>query len=450
MNHRLLLLIVALHLLIADRAIVRYASGGSGVVRVMDLVIIACGAWAASQIGPTLSLRLFRRKALWTSVGPYLLMSMVLPFLGWIFLEFPARTVLSAAAAAVPCSFLIIGFCLGVNDHPIQRVARGTLFWVIVCQCAYAGLVHAQRTEIVDLELLQSLVLWDWKCQIAYRAEYEMWSRAVGTYISPNELGLWAVLSFWLSALLMSGPQRIIACGLTLAALFLSESRGSLYALLGSILVWSASELMLWASGQRRFSLPRIVTSQAAVAGLILCALLYPAMGGELSVSERLKSGASVLREGAHADANMLKRVQTWENAWEFSKDYPMGTLGSPEFLFGGYLDNEFVRTWLQGGPLYLLAYLVALLGGLRSWTAKTAIGRCVAIASAALAINALTALPLSRSPAVLFWLLFGYLLSVKSAVDVPNKPSPVDDKGEAEGSQALSGALGTASASRR
>jgi O-antigen ligase len=122
----------------------------------------------------------------------------------------------------------------------------------------------------------------------------------------------------------------------------------------------------------------------------------------------RFSAGAEVASRGSGADANFQGRVNVWGSAWTFFQLHPLGTFGSPQFLLGQALDNEYVRVLLQGGVVFLAGYLALLLGGMRLLVGRRPATLFIGAASIALAINSITATPLSYPATGLFWVVVG------------------------------------------
>jgi hypothetical protein len=117
-----------------------------------------------------------------------------------------------------------------------------------------------------------------------------------------------------------------------------------------------------------------------------------------------------VVTGGVAMDQNAQGRVDAWSRSLEFYQHHRLGTLGEPQFLFGGFIDNDFVRVLLQGGPVFLIATLLALGTGIRLIKFGT-LGRMIGTWSAAIAVNAMTASPLSYPALGLYWMGVGFYL---------------------------------------
>ena len=81
----------------------------------------------------------------------------------------------------------------------------------------------------------------------------------------------------------------------------------------------------------------------------------------------------------------------------------------TPRLVLGHYIDNDYVRTFVQGSPLYLFAVLLALFGGFRQITGRGSAARTTALFAGAIAINGMSAYPLLYPCIGLYWLNMGY-----------------------------------------
>ncbi len=216
--------------------------------------------------------------------------------------------------------------------------------------------------------------------------------------------------------------SRVLLALLTITALIASDSRGAIIAWLVSLIVFViAFKRVPQASGrqsQYRLLLPVLVICGLAVGSWIL--------GGSISeylLSARVNKGVKVFTEGAGADENLGARIETWSRALDYHLSYPLGTLGSPEALFKSYIDNEFLRSLLQGGALFLLSYVALLVSGYRLGRTRRTQARFVALASLVILVDAITSLPLSSPAAYIFWLVSGYTLD-NCDLTVADEPS--------------------------
>ena len=114
------------------------------------------------------------------------------------------------------------------------------------------------------------------------------------------------------------------------------------------------------------------------------------------------------------ADRNAQGRVMAWKKSLVFYTHNAAGTWGEPQYRFGQYMDNDYVRVLLQGSPVYLLTLLLALGAAIWSLPKMGNWGRLLALGSTALAINAMSANPLNYSATALLWMVLGYYLMLR------------------------------------
>jgi hypothetical protein len=235
--------------------------------------------------------------------------------------------------------------------------------------------------------------------------------------VNPNSLGFSSVLALWASLLLLQGPARGICALLALATLFFSQSRGSMFALAAGLALWIWHLVRTSTTNQRK---ARDVTFVA----ILLLALtlgwisLYGGggQGTGSPVLARFARGVEVLSEGVSADANAQTRVEAWARAIDFYRAHALGTWIEPQFLFGGYIDNDYVRLLLQGSVVFVFAFVLALYGGIRLIHLPSTSGQLAALFAAGVAVNSISATPLMYPPIGAYWLTAGFYLARRTA----------------------------------
>jgi hypothetical protein len=132
----------------------------------------------------------------------------------------------------------------------------------------------------------------------------------------------------------------------------------------------------------------------------------------KFNVVDRFERGLDVLTEGAGADSNASARVAAWHLAMAYYSNHPLGTWVSPRLKFHLYIDNEYVRTLMQGSIPYLFALLLLIACSLRRITRQAAVPRLTAIIAVTAAVNGMSAYPFEYSAMGLYWVLLGYDLA--------------------------------------
>jgi hypothetical protein len=132
----------------------------------------------------------------------------------------------------------------------------------------------------------------------------------------------------------------------------------------------------------------------------------------KFNVVDRFERGLDVLSEGAGADSNASARVAAWHLAMAYYSNHPLGTWVSPRLKFHLYIDNEYVKTLMQGSVPYLFALLLTIACALRRITRPSAVPRLTAMIAVTAGVNGMSAYPFEYSAMGLFWILLGYDLA--------------------------------------
>jgi len=412
-----LLLSATIYMLLAERLFLKLATGGSGILPILDLWIPLLALMLMLSSGRSASLRFLSNQGFRVYWLPYILTSAMLPGIAFFFADYPLRTLIGYPNSVLAISFLMFGSWIACSRQPVWNLTRKYLFAAILIECIVATAQFAYLKSLVSSPILRVLYDWDIATQSAWSDRYILTARSIGTFVNPNDLGFWAVMAFWASVLMLQNWQRHIAAYAALVTLLFSQSRGSVLALLGSISIW-----VLYLALSRDTGLKK--TREAVLVTLLLCIAI--SIGASIALSpedlqdlpgaDRLKAGLLFIVQDTGADENAAGRVEAWQQAVEFYGEHPLGTIGEPKQVFPYVLDNDYVRLFLQGTPLYVLIFVLLLYGGIRSITWRGASGRAIAMFSSALAINSLTAHPLSYPVMALYWMTVArYLVESRS-----------------------------------
>jgi hypothetical protein len=276
---------------------------------------------------------------------------------------------------------------------------------------------YLNKTGLYPTPLGKFLLQWDIDSEGALSEFTAVTWRCVGTFVNPNDLGFWSVVAFWISALLFRGMLRFTGIIAALFTLVLSESRGSLISLLATLTVWLAYVAL---SRDARLKKARDATYLSAICfvltvgwlGAALTQSTGVAVTDKFSVVDRFERGLDVLTEGAGADSNASARVAAWRLAMTFYSDHPLGTWISPRLKFHLYIDNEYVKTLLQGSIPYLFALLMIISCSFWRIMRPGAVPRLIAMIAVTAAVNGMSAYPFSYPAIGIFWILLGYDLA--------------------------------------
>jgi O-antigen ligase len=421
MTTNLVLLAIALSVVLNERLYVRFATAGSGLVRVMDLAIPVIAALVVILSRHSIMPRFRNNRNLRYSL-PYLLLGLMLPVLGVFGGGYPWRTLLTAIVSIRALALIVLGIWLA-GQPPRARVLAAR--WMVVCILFEAFIAACQfitLKNLVNAPLLQWLYQWDIQTMTDYKAAYLVTGRSSGTFLGANSLGVWGVIAAWFAVTFLSGPLRLACTAASLLTLVLSQSRGSIAAFLASLLL--AALFLPWMKRRDRLGL-----ATAALVTIVLGAVAL-ASGGALQnealqtedMQRRFISGFDVLFEGASADANAASRVEAWGDSISFFREHPLGTWGEPQVLVD-LIDNQYVSTMLQGSLPFAAALLLALYGGLQK-TKNPVMRSFLALITVSIAVNGISATPFQYPAIGIYWLALGYsALPLSNIVLVARRP---------------------------
>lgn len=340
-----------LYLLLGQRLTIGAATGGRGTVSVPELLFVGLAAamWLVSGAVPA---RERGPRLLPITVGPLFALLVVLPILGVFIGEYELRTLYTVVVVVVPLAILALGTAAARFQVDVRRVVLAA----IVGHGLYGLCQQLYRVGVMPSSAWSWAVSWDIRSQSAYDELYILSARSTGLFINPNAYGLWSVLAVVFGALFLRGWAQVVAVGLGVIGVVGSQSRTAWLALallgvlyLGSVLT---SPRVARAGGVAALAL--------APVGILLWLTGILGRLVEEGAQTRLLSGiAGLTRTGE--DANLVGRYEGWARARDFVSQYTVGTLGPPQLKFGGSIDSQFVSYFVQGGPLLVAAFVLAL-----------------------------------------------------------------------------------------
>ena len=410
-----LILISALaYVLFEERFTIGVETGGRGALQPLDLLIPLIGALVFLGLGGIPGARLLRsnpRGLFWT---PYVVLTVAFPILGVFIRSEPVRTMYTAIHGLISISFILFGAWAAFASRSVRRLAQRYAWFAIILEFLFALIDYLNKTGIYPTAIGKFLLQWNIESAGALGEFTFITWRCVGTYANPNDLGFWSVVAFWMAALLFRGMFRFTGIIAALCTLILSQSRGSLISLLATSGAWLA---YLTLSRDARLKKARDATYLSAICVVLTVGWLGAALSqsdgftvsDKFSVVQRFERGLDVLTEGAGADTNAQARVAAWNRALGFYYDHPLGTWISPLLKFHLYIDNEYVKTLLQGSILYLFALLMVIACSFCRITRPGEASRITAMIAATAAANAMSAYPFSYPAIGVFWILLGY-----------------------------------------
>jgi hypothetical protein len=426
----LILISAFAYVLFEERFTIGVATGGRGVLQPLDLLIPLIAALVFLGLGGIPGARLLRsnpRRLFW---APYVVLTVAFPILGVFIRSEPIRTMYTAIHGLIAISFILFGAWAAFAGGSVRRLAQWYAWFAIILEFLFALIDYLNKTGMYPTAIGKFLLQWNIQSEGTLGEFTFITWRCVGTYTNPNDLGFWSVVAFWMSALLFRGMFRFTGIIAALFTLILSQSRGSLISLLVTSVVWLA---YLALSRDARLKKARDATYLSAICVVLTVGWLGGALSqsdgvrisDKFSVIQRFEGALDVLTEGAGADTNAQARVAAWHRALDFYYDHPFGTWISPRLKFHLYIDNEYVKTLLQGSILYLCALLMVIGCSFYRIARPGVVPSVTAMIAVTAAVNGMSAYPFFYPAIGVFWILLGYDLTAerirRAALGTPN-----------------------------
>lgn len=378
----------------------------------LTLGLVVIPFW--SDIKQVLGTRVFRLYWL-----PFTACNLVLPVLAFLLNGYPARGIFATWNAILPICIMFVGIVGTFRGGAYQRTISNYFLLAILVQALLAMAQMAGSLGYMPGPL-RVIYEWDLAVKVKFTGNNLIVGRSTGFYLNPNSLGVWGLLAFWISFFLLEGRKRTIGLVASFLTILLCQSRGTLFALLGSAATYGIA--LTYRRGDRE-DRKRILHLTGLLAAIAIVLIATPEIGDSLHgllldvpiigrAYERYLSGAMVFTQGASADANFNGRVSFWYEIFKYISTHPFGTLGQPEYKLGIPMDNQFVSAFAQGNLYYLGALLLLLFGGARLIGSSLNTSKLLATASIAIAINGITAVPLSYPASYLYWAIVGVFLA--------------------------------------
>ena len=424
----LIMMLALAQAIFSERLVITLPTGGRGLIMITNLLdpwitlaLVIIPFWR--DVRAALATRAFL-----TYYMPFLLCYFLLPFMGVALTGYPARTIYASWNAIIAFTFMTIGIAGGTRMKVASRtIGRYFIFAIMAHLCMSAVQTMGQFNVLPGI--LRAIYEWDFHFKVLYLPHNVILGRATGFYLNPNSLGIWALLALWVSFFLLKGTERVVACMGSFTTILLCQSRGTMAAFLGSGAIYGMIWMLMRASRQERRKATLFVTLILVPAtaffslGLADSGLRglqgVPVVGRAV---ERYTSGAKVLSHGASADANFQGRTEFWLAAFDYLADHPFGSLGSPEMVIKIPPDNQFIAALEQGSFVFFGALLLVFAGGIRLICSPHEHARLLAVASLAMMINGVSAVPFAYPASFIYWMLVGIHLAHRAseAAQVP------------------------------
>jgi len=301
----------------------------------------------------------FPRSAL--GVLPYITFAIVLPIAG-IIGEFPLSYMTPAMRIFQWASFGYMTYIIS-KQYGVQTVFRrisSVILWASIIHFLYASIQYMASAGFISRTFL-------WLDQV-YAASHETswfyFPRLTGLFVNPNSYGNFCSLAALLaiSFLIIRPPwasSTFLSISLitSIVGILMSGSRSSILAFFVGSLVISFIALQRLS---KFLSLVKIVSILCLFA--IISFVLLPAVPYGEIIFTRFEKILSIIEKGIIVESNALIRFEMWEEACNiYTTYYPFGTGVPPSYAFDMAIDSYYVVTFTQGGPLFTLAFLIAL-----------------------------------------------------------------------------------------
>jgi len=397
---RLIVIWVVFVSLFGDRFIIILNTGGRGILNLsLPITLILGSTIIIKSKGRVLHvLKYSKFNVFWL---PYLGFSFILPLLG-LLNNYPIRTSIEALKAINLFIYIILGYSVA-KDTNVDSMLSKFVISAILLQFFYSLGQFLYSGGYIPYDLWAPFYGWDASAQQVYNTM--VFGRSTGLYVNPNVLGLWALVATFLSLTIVKSRRGFMII-IALLTLVLSQSRGAIFALV-TVIIWLALKSLV---------VGRVNRGSLAFLYFIMFAIViitWSSINGlvnfgdvEYSFIVRLQSGIQTLFN-INADENFIARMEAWGLALSFYRSHVLGTLGTPEYMLGSYIDNDWVRLLVQGGPVYVATFVLMLIGGFLL-KHKTAEREFLSNLSVSLPILAISQIPLSYSPMIIYWFLIG------------------------------------------
>lgn len=379
-------------------------SGGSPVA--MHLVVLPF-VFALALLGHGLKpMGAILKSRQFLTVLPFLGVSLFLAPLGVLFGFGPVYLVAASYFAFVVPIVLIY---LGYIGWSRLEYGRG-LCSVVAISILFNFMMSASQMLLVyfgiELFAISEFLNWQYEIKAQLSDSYDIRGRATGVFINPNDFGFWSIIMLGYVWLYFRHPfLKSVFILLLLFCLFSSNSRGALAAfLLTTVLVWFSYFKNWFFRGVRNWMFWGLF-----VFAFYVSFVLLNAFSGFSEQSYTFLNRFSAMWDtitGVSTDENLSGRYSAWSSATQVINDYPFGTFVPPETLLHVAADNQYVYVFLQGGILYLAAYVWLLLRGALYFYQNNL--KYLFWCNWCILFYGLTAYPMNSYSMLMYWIFFG------------------------------------------
>lgn len=399
---KLILCILLVYFFFNDRIVIIFNTGGKGILNIFEFIIIGLAIYILLRSKRNV-LAILKNK-LFLYFSPFFFLSILLPLVAVLIYQYPIRSLLIVLNPVISFSLIIIGFYISKVDKDLTSFNKYLIIFTFL-QLFFSA-IHFLYYKGIFTNLFSSFINLDIHSKNINSIQY-LSGRSTGTYLDPNILGFFTIVIFWYTFFMIKGKMRLIMIVMSLIILFLSMSRGAILAIIISVIIYFFTKIF----NLKKVSYKEVILILLISLGLILFIPNIEKIISENTV-ERLSGLFRIFVYGYSADANLAARVDAWKYSFEFLDDYPLGTFGSPEMQIGSFIDNEYVRIFMQGGLLFLVSYLLFLFKGIFLKKKDSAINLTIAFFSVSILVVSITQTASTYTPFNFYWFFIGLFLA--------------------------------------
>jgi len=292
---------------------------------------------------------------------PFLLLSVLLPLFGIIGGTWPISYASTSVRSIQWFIIASISFLLCKKYGQVSVVRM--VFNVLIISCIIQGLYASFQFYYLYNNKVAYLYLDRVFIKTHPENEVEFY-RATGLTANPNSLGLLSLIFVDLLFSMLLSRNKVNPFVLAFAGLssaWITIISGSRTALV-TLTCLSAFVLFIDIIRRNRFSLASRIWFIAAMS-LFLAISLAIAFYLTPALAERILAAFNPTAGGLTSDVSFLTRLQLWKECFAYLYEHPFGTLVPPVYALNTVVDSYWVYVVTQGSFLYLLAFVLFLLG---------------------------------------------------------------------------------------
>lgn len=298
----------------------------------------------------------------------YPVLAMILPLAGVVIGGWPISFAMPGIRQVEWGSFAVFGYWLA-SQYGSGSLIRATIASLLIGTALH--MTYSALQVLFSLKLIpQTYLALDSIFSDRFSSTWFFYPRATGLLVNPNSYGVFGAFVFMtFVAILLSGHSHkratkgLLMFGSLWAAL-LSGSRSAVLGIVTALAIMFIAIVMTARTDHGRRLYERtlrfgVMFIFAFITLLNLALMMLPEV-----LKDRFLLILAVLSKGVQADRNAIGRLNMWiEAGKEYWINYPLGTWVPPSYALHSAIDNYYVVALTQGSPIFLLTWLLFLLG---------------------------------------------------------------------------------------